>query len=329
MQQPTESLRLFDAVGPNDPVPVITCIDLDSTGQLLAIGGDDHRVRLWDVRTKKMQATLQEHNDWVRGLAFSSDRSTLATIGQDGQIRLWNAANGSLVQTFQAPVRGSRCLEFEPNAELNAGRFAVCGFDSHVRIYDSTTGKLTTTLPTHGGNNRAIAYSPDGKLLAVAGRTGVVRVWNTSDNSHVADLKTDGRPINALAFSPDSSQIAFAGDGPFIALAKLDGTKAKQLSERPGKTFSLCFCSPDILASGESDNAIRLWNLTEGQETATLLGHTGTISTMIFEAKSNRLISGSFDTTVNFWNISGEKVSAPQADPFMTTPQLPPHNPRF
>ena len=331
-----ETVSLYDELGPEERVPVITCIDLEATGRLLAIGGDDHRGRLWDVGAKKIRGTLQEHLDWVRGLAFSPDRSKLVTVDQAGQIKLWNTADGSLLQTHKEPVRGTRKIVFEPNGT----HFAVCGFDSNVRIYDSATGRLATTLPTHGTNNRAIAYSPDGNFLAVAGRTGVVRVWNTSNFEQTVDIKTDGRPINALAYSPDSAQLAFAGDGPFIVFAKLDGTITKTLPERPGKTFALAFCGPDMLASGESDNAIRLWNLADGKEASTLLGHTGTISTMIFEPNTKRLITGSFDTTVRFWDISQDITPSPSAihaavpnvyeqkeatksDPFLATPATP------
>jgi len=66
------------------------------------------------------------------------------------------------------------------------------------------------------------------------------------------------------------------------------------------------FCGENRLASGESDNAIRIWDITAKKQTATLLGHSGTISSMRFDEKSGKLISGSFDTTIRFWTIGTE-----------------------
>ncbi|MDR0337862.1 MAG: WD40 repeat domain-containing protein, partial [Planctomycetaceae bacterium] len=321
----SETIRLYEQIANINRVPVITCIDLEKNGRLLAIGGDDCVVRLWDVQAKGFIRELQEHLDWVRGLAFSPDQSRLATVGQDGQIKLWDVQNGTLVRSLKGSIRGTQKVLFHPNGS----QFAVCGFEKNVRIYDTTTGNLLKTLETHGANNKAIAFSPDGSLLAVGGRTGVIRVWQTSDYQQLTDLKGDGRRVHTVAFSPNGSQLASGGEGPFIMIWQpTNGTLLQSLQERPGKTFSLVFCGPTLLASGESDNAIRIWDITQNRNTLTLLGHTGTISTMIYEATSNRLISGSFDTSLRFWTLpTTDSNSAPVQQittiPTITVPEEP------
>lgn len=296
----SEVIRLYEQLFDPGKVPVVTCIDLEKNGKLLALGGDDHSVRLWDVEKKQFTLQLEEHLDWVRGLAFSPDRSRLATVGQDGQIRIWNVQTGKALQTPIQSARGMQKIVFHPKGKY----LAVCGFEDAVRIYVVETGKLHSTLPTPGTGNRAIAYSPNGSLLAVAGRTGVIRVWKTSDTKNPIDLQGDRRRVNALAFNSDGSVLASAGDGPFILLWNpKTGKQVDQLPERPGKTFSLTFCDDQTLASGESDNVIRIWNLSTKTQNATLLGHTGTISTMIFEPSTGQLISGSFDTSIRFWTV--------------------------
>lgn len=317
--EPVETINLYEQVNISERSPVITCVDLDKNGRLLAIGGDDRTVRLWDLQRKEFVMQLQDHLDWVRGLTFSPDRTRLATVGQDGQIKIWNTETGSLVRTVRDTVRGAQKIVFHPNGT----RFAVCGFDRNVRIYDTTNGSLLETLLSPGTGNRAIAYSADGAFLAVAGRSGVIRVWRTTDTRTPVDLKGDQRRVNALAFNSSGTMIATAGDGPFVMLWNpTDGQLLGNLPERPGKTFSLAFCGDTYLASGESDNAIRIWDLSKKQQTATLMGHTGTISTMIFEESSQRLITGSFDTSVRFWPTSGE-LTAPTSGPAFAAPIAP------
>ena len=298
-RQPTDTIELYRKVENLDRVPVVTSIDLDRSGKLLALGGDDQRIRLWDVEQKNFVRTFpSQHQDWVRGVAFSPDRTQLATVCQSGLVQLWDVQNGTLKKSFANAGRGAQQVVFHPDGKS----LAVCGFNANVNIYDLATGSVSKTLTAHGMNNRTIAFSPDGSLLAVGGRTGVVRVWRLAADSVLADLKGDGRRINAIAFSPDGKKLAVGGDGPFITVWNpQDGSLLQTLPERPGKTFSLAFCNADTLATGESDNAIRIWNLETSQNTETLVGHTGTIATMVYEPTKKQLISGSFDTTLRFW----------------------------
>ena len=315
-------MRLHDEIGTNSPIPIVKCLDLEQHGQLLALGGDDHVVRLWNVQEQKFIAQLREHKESVRSLAFSPDAARLVTAAQDGQIHIWNVQDGRRLHTLNEPVRGTRRICFQPDGS----RFAVCGFDRNVRIYDSATYKLVITLPTHDTNNEAIAYSVDGSLLAVGGRTGIVRVWRTVDHKHLTDIEGDNRRVRALAFSPDGSWLATGGEGPFIMLWNpKDGQHVRTFAERPGKTFALTFCGNDVLASGESDNMVRLWNPATGEQTALLSGHTGTISTMTFEPKTQNLVTGSFDASVRFWILPQTTLSigpAPIAIPVSPLPAI-------
>ena len=299
----TKVVRLHDEINGKNrtssvQVPIVKSLDLEQHGQILALGGDDHIVRLWNTQTGKFTAELRGHQELIRSVAFSPLADRLATVAQDGQIRFWNAQDGRLLHTLNEPVRGTRRICFQPDG----ARFAVCGFDKNVRIYDSVTYKLLVSLPAHNTNNEAIAYSTDGSLLAVGGRTGIIRIWQTSDNQYLFDIAGDSRRVHAIAFSPDDSLLAAGGEGPFIMLWNPHtGTLIRSFAERPGKTYTLAFCGSNVIASGESDNMVRLWDSATGRQTATLSGHTGTITTMIYEAKMQSLITGSFDASVRFW----------------------------
>ena len=300
MIEATEVVRLHDEIGSNGTIPIVKYLDVEQHGRLLAVGGDDHVVRLWNVSEQKFVSQLRGHRESILGVTFSPDAARLATVAQDGQVRFWNVQDGRFLRSINEPVRGTRRIVFQPDGS----RFAVCGFDNNVRIYDSATYQLVATLPTHDTNNEAIAYSANGSLLVAGGRTGVVRIWRTSDNKHLTDIEGDGRRVRAIAFSPDSSMLATGGEGPFIMLWNPQNGKLIRLfTERPGKTFSLAFCGNGLLASGESDNMVRLWNPATGQQIATLSGHTGTISTMTYEPKTQRLVTGSFDASVRFWTL--------------------------
>lgn len=81
-------------------------------GKLLASGSWDRTIRLWEVETGKLLATLEGHTDFVRDLVFTSDGKTLISSGKDGVIRVWDVAGGKLrkkLEGHQGLVR-SRAL---------------------------------------------------------------------------------------------------------------------------------------------------------------------------------------------------------------------------
>ncbi|MDR0391143.1 MAG: WD40 repeat domain-containing protein [Planctomycetaceae bacterium] len=298
-----EVVKLYEHTQNKNRIPVISCLDLDRTGKLLAVGGDDHKVRFWDVSKRIFVTQIHEHLDWVRDLAFNSDHSKLVTISHDGQIQIRNVQNGALIASVKEKVYGLQSVAFSPDGN----KIAVCGFDKFMRIYDANNGNLIAKAETNATGNRTILFSTDGSQIAVAGRSGIVRIWTTADTTNHIDFKGSRRRINAMAFSPDGSKLAVAGDSPFIFIFDpKSGKRIKRLPERPGKTFSLVFCNDNILASGESDNAIRIWDTTQPKHLTTLIGHTGTVATMVFDSEKQQLISSGFDTSIRFWNLPNE-----------------------
>ncbi|MDR1484063.1 MAG: WD40 repeat domain-containing protein [Planctomycetaceae bacterium] len=296
-------VKLYEHTQNKNRIPVISCLDIDRTGKLLAVGGDDHKVRFWDVEKRTFVMQVHEHLDWVRDLAFNFDRSKLVTIAHDGQIQFWNVQNGSLIISVKEKVYGLQSVAFSPDGN----KIAVCGFDKFVRIYDAQNGNIIAKIETNETGNRTVLFSNDGSQLAVAGRSGIVRIWTTSDTTIYTDIKGSRRRINAIAFSPDGSKLAVGGDSPFISIVNpKTGKRIKRLPERPGKTFSLVFCNDNVIASGESDNAIRIWDITQAKQLTTLIGHTGTVAAMVFDTEKKLLISGGFDTSIRFWNLPEE-----------------------
>ena len=190
---------------------------------------------------------------------------------------------------------------------------AAAGFDDKVRIFDADQGRLLRELAAPGSDIRAICFSPDGTRLAAAGRAGLVRIWQADTGQPVADVQVSARRICALAYSPDGKFLAVGGQQRVVRL--LDAASGKpvaDLPERPGEVLALCFCGPDLLASAGSGNVIHLWDLSTRQERCRLVGHTGSVTTLVFHRDAATLISGSYDTTVRLWDVknqSQEKVT--------------------
>ena len=149
--------------------------------------------------------------------------------------------------------------------------------DSTVRLWDVDTEEPLAILKGHTDWVRSVAFLPDGHTLASGSRDGTVLLWDTSPYINI------------------TLQSIVDTDQPLAILAQ---------EGRKNEVWSVAF-SPDgrTLASGHTDYTIRLWEVSTGQQTATLEGHTDWVHSVAFSPDGKTLASGSGDLTVRLWEV--------------------------
>ena len=149
------------------------CAFSQDSRTLLATGGADGKVRIWDLATGTQQAVLEGHTSWVFPVcAFSQDgRALLASGSIDRTVRIWDPAAG----TQQAVLKGHTDTVRAVCAFSQDGRtlLASGGDDSTVRIWDPANGRLLLIVPVHHPV-QAIDYASG--LLAIAASAGALAV---------------------------------------------------------------------------------------------------------------------------------------------------------
>lgn len=286
---------------PLERPPVITALAVAPGGENLATAGDDHVVRLWNITSGQLVHRLNGHTDWVRALAYTPDGKTLISAGDDHTITLWDAHTGK--QTGQLPPHPQVIYAIACSADGKL--LAAAGFEAPVRLYNLETHELVKELAGPGADLRAVVFSPDDTRLAVAGRGGQVRVWNIASGEVDLNIAAErlGR-LRALAWLPDGERLVSAGENRLLCVwdAK-NGQLLKRLPCQTGKLMSMVVCTDQLIATGGSDNAVRVWDWQREIESDTLLGHTGSVAALAFDPASKTIISGGFDTTVRVWRL--------------------------
>lgn len=289
---------------PQQQPAVLTCVALNIDGTLAATGGDDHHVRLWRTADGRLLAVLKGHQDWVRACLFEPDGTGLLTCGDDRLLLRWDLQHlgeRRLVARHAAAAFAMALL-------TDQRQVAAAGFEPRVWLHPLAPSEASAPLAAPCPDMRGLAASPDGNLLAAAGRCGTVRVWRTDTWEVVWNLKEAGGRIRSLAFSPQGTFLAAGGEGEHILVWEADsGVLAQTLPARPGKALALVFCDEQTLAVGSSQNDIRLWNVEAAELVQRLEGHTGSVAGLAWHGGSGMLASVSFDTTLRLWQREGAR----------------------
>ncbi|MHC4309818.1 MAG: protein kinase domain-containing protein [Planctomycetota bacterium] len=272
-------------------------------------------VKMWDVASGKdlSDALGDPEIPWTGGLGLSPDGQTLAIGTRD--LVLWDTTTRQemCVLPYEQDRGGGsvNCAVFSPDGKTIASHT----YPGIFKLWDLATKRELILLKGYGSHYGALAFSPDGRMLAVPRRAEpTIVIWKTSTlcagqaDESVALLTGHSESVNGVAFSPDGQILASAGHDTTIKLWDLD--TQKEITTLTGHTSNVhCVTfSPDgrTLASGGNDGTVRLWNLILNEQVAVLEGHGSGVWEVIFSPDGLTLASSSLDGTIKLWRAATE-----------------------
>jgi WD40 repeat protein len=269
-------------------------------GQMLASSGKDGFVRLWETETGKEGPRLGKQSSWVPALAFAADGKTLASGGVDDTIALWDLVKRAKIAEFPASQTRIRALAFNP---VGSGPLFAGGDNNEIRAWDPARQRALPAGDGHRGPVLALAFSPNGKLLASAGDDATVRLWDASTGRLTVKPLQHRQVVHAIAFAPDGELLA-AGDQDetVIFWDPFRGEERARLDREVGPVTSLAF-APDghYLVQAAQRNEVRIWKTPDGVQEASLPGHAGGVNAVAF-ARTGRLLAAADGD----WQTDGE-----------------------
>jgi len=300
-------------------------------GDILVSGSGDGTIRLWDfanpggLDTGRCFKTLEGHDGAVRSLAIGPRGELIASGGSDRTVRVWDIANarasgaGRCLAICQGHQDRVDVVAFHP-----AGQMVASGSrDRTVKLWD--IGSLDAnsserepeaiqplqTFQEHSERIRAIAFSPDGSLLASGSNDRTVKLWDIQSGICVDTLRGHTNWIRSVTFSPDGLQLVSGGDDKTIRFWDVRSRRClNTLRGYTNQVWSIAF-SPDgrSLASGSGDQSVRLWEISTGRCLRVLPGHANWVWSVAFSADGQILASCGDDQTIRLWDVgSGECI---------------------
>ncbi|MEU4498915.1 WD40 repeat domain-containing protein [Streptomyces sp. NPDC023998] len=262
-----KTVQLWDTVSQQKSGPplfghtdLVDGISFSPDGALLATASLDGTVRLWDVTSRTaISEPLESHSDGATAAFFSPDAPHLITVGRT--MRVWDIRNVNQPQKIGRPLASG--LVARP-AISPTGLVATGHTNGVTHLWDlKEEQKLGGPLRGHAQDVSAVAFSPDGQLLATAGHD--VQLWDVSSHEMIHEpLPCNDEPVWSMAFSPDGS------------------TLAAVTGHREGRK--------------RQDHSVRLWDTATWTPIGKpLAGHTGSIRAAAFSPDSRLYTTGGDD----------------------------------
>ncbi|KAG8791936.1 hypothetical protein FRC12_007773 [Ceratobasidium sp. 428] len=292
----------------------------------------DGTVRIWDAQTgTALLKSLEGHPGFITSVAFSSDGRCIVSGSMDQTVRIWDAQTGAaLLRPLEGHSGFVTSVAFSPN-----GRRIVSGSgDKTVRIWDAQTGVAhLKPLDGHRDFVWSVAFSSDGRRIASGSRDRTVRVWDAQTGvACLEPLQGHQSSVVSVAFSPDGQRIASGSFDQTVRIwdAQTGAALLRPLDGHSGFVASVAF-SPNgrRIVSGSGDKTVRIWDAQTGAaHRKPLKGHEdcvcadmgcadwrrtppavkSSVVSVAFSPDSQRIVSGSVDSTVNIWDAQTGSV---------------------
>eukprot|EP00736_Rhodelphis_marinus_P009553 Rmarinus@m.20301 len=267
--------------------------------KVVASGGKDGVVRLWDAESGVITGVLQGHNRMVSALHFSAKKNMLASGSWDKSVKLWDMLRHEEIHTLSGHTKNVWSVAFSPDCKI----LASGSEDRLIIIWGVEKGDQLQTIEGHVGWVRSLSFSDDGELLASGSSDKTTRLWYTRGWTEAARLKGHRHHVTAVAFTPNNRQIITTSGDQATMIWNLDTLATSSTLSGHTSGVNCLGVFPDLrrIVTGSGDNTIKIWDLNTNLFIAEFV--FGFQVNCVAAVRGNRLVVGDKGGGVHFLRL--------------------------
>jgi WD40 repeat protein/DNA-binding SARP family transcriptional activator len=271
-------------------------------GDLMTTDGPD--AVIIDLETGDEVQRLSGHADGIFNAVLSADGRTLATNSLDRSTRVWDVTSGRELWSESGEGYEPVGVAISPDGRLVAIT-SLPGDGPHtLDLRDLASGRLIQRVEVQGAVG--LNFTPDGRLLAAAGVTGVT-IYRVPDGEVEVHIDTSPFPMTDVAFSPDGQHLVAGGFDRLATIYALDGTVVLRLFGHEGNVEGIAYSRDGTrIATSGIDGTARVHDATTGEALLTLAGHGGAVINVDFSPDGSLLATAATDGTARVWDVRPE-----------------------
>ncbi|MDJ0581127.1 NB-ARC domain-containing protein [Crocosphaera sp.] len=288
----------------------IWTIKYSPDGTLIATGGANGEVSLWNLSGKNQRWLKQEHTEWVSSIAFSPDGKIIASASHDQTIKLWNVQTGECFNTLEGHKGWVSSIAFSPDGKI----IASASHDQTLKIWDitSTSEKsLLSSVSAHTNTINSVAFHPTAPRIITCSDDDTIKIWDIQTKEIRENLSFDYKSVTSALYSPDGEfLVSCSNDGTIIISSAKTLNILKVIDAHQSSVISLDINHDSKqLASCSNDHSFKIWELATGECLLNIQGNTHRILDIAISPNGKDLVSASNDRTAKIWNLETLKVS--------------------
>lgn len=238
----------------------ITAIGTSPWAPLVAIAGQK-QIAMYNTDTAALLGVVPFEDGIPQSIRFTRDGQFMVVAGGEhsykGMAAIYEVKTGNRVAT----VGDELDVAFDADVNDRMSQVAMGGPQKMLRIYDTASGELQFDIKKHTDWIYAVAFSPDGVLIASGDRSAGLCVWEASTGRMYLDLTEHKGAINSISWRDDSNVFASASDDGTVKLWDVvEGKAIKTINAHGGGVTSVRFDHEGRLVTGGKDNRVKLWD---------------------------------------------------------------------
>eukprot|EP01116_Phalansterium_solitarium_P025463 TRINITY_DN9757_c0_g1_i1.p1 TRINITY_DN9757_c0_g1~~TRINITY_DN9757_c0_g1_i1.p1 ORF type:complete len:561 (-),score=192.15 TRINITY_DN9757_c0_g1_i1:228-1910(-) len=279
-------------------------IAYSARGSMLASGGNDNVIRVWETRSCTLKATLNGSTQSVMCVAFSHDDENIVGASNDNAARLWNLSSGRIKTALTGHQAKVVACAFSGDSQ----KVITGSQDRTVKVWDLAKGYCIRTIFCLSSCN-ALAVSADARMICSGHFSAHVRFWDTKSGEMQHEMaNAHSNQVTSVTISPDGEYVLTAGRDHVLSLidVRTYGVVKTFTNEnyRNGVNWSHSCFSPDgrYVVGGSNDGAVFIWNVNSGRlETTLKSDHNATVMGSSWSPGGSQLATSDKGGVITIW----------------------------